>query len=67
MIQQQGEIGFYDADLHEEDADMSEHQFESSEGMDGTVDAVASGDWTIGKGKPRLVRRTPHPAIPNWG
>ena len=59
MIQQQPEIGFYDADLHEEDADMSEHQFESSEEAGGMADAVAPGDWTIGKGKPPVEYQFP--------
>ena len=39
---------------------MSEHQFESSEGTDGTVDAAASGDWTIGKGKPPVEYQFPN-------
>ncbi|MEP7005998.1 MAG: hypothetical protein ABI810_08455 [Sphingomonas bacterium] len=38
---------------------MSEHQFESSEGTDGMVDAAASGDWTIGKGKPPVAYQFP--------
>jgi hypothetical protein len=52
LIQQQREIGFYDAILHEEDADMVEHKVESSEDTAGMAGAVAPGDWTIGKGKP---------------
>ena len=38
---------------------MSEHQFESSEGTDDTVDAGASGDWAIGKGKPPVEYQFP--------
>ena len=55
MIQQQGEIGFYDADLHEEDADMIKHQVESNEGTGGIVDAAASGDWPSAFGRLRAL------------
>ena len=57
MIQQRHEIGFYDAILHEEDADMTRHKVESREGC--PTGAVALNDWRIGRGKPPVEHQFP--------